>query len=113
MPIYEYQCDGCNAVFEVYQKVSDPAPASHSCGSDKVHRILSNTSFVLKGTGWYATDYADKSKKTDEGGSGKSHKKAETQSSSNADAKAASTTAASDKPKSGGDKPSGGGSAQT
>lgn len=68
MPIYEYQCDGCNAVFEVFQKVSDPAPASHACGSTQVHRILSNTSFVLKGTGWYATDYGDKSKKGDDAG---------------------------------------------
>ena len=57
MPIYEYECDGCHQVFEVRQKVSDAPPASHSCGSSEVRRILSATSFVLKGTGWYATDY--------------------------------------------------------
>jgi putative FmdB family regulatory protein len=70
MPIYEYQCDGCSQVFEVFQKVSDPAPAQHSCGSTQISRILSNTSFVLKGTGWYITDYARKGK----GGEGESGK---------------------------------------
>jgi len=60
MPIYEYECDGCHSVFEVRQKVSDPAPTEHSCGSKQVRRILSATSFVLKGTGWYATDYGNR-----------------------------------------------------
>lgn len=60
MPIYEYECDGCQSVFEVRQKVSDPAPQAHSCGSTQVRRILSATSFVLKGTGWYATDYGNR-----------------------------------------------------
>ena len=63
MPIYEYQCQGCGQVFEVLQKVSDLAPSQHSCGSTQVQRILSHTSFVLKGTGWYVTDYPDASKK--------------------------------------------------
>jgi putative FmdB family regulatory protein len=60
MPIYEYECDACHEVFEVRQKLSDPPPTSHSCGSTQVHRILSATSFVLKGTGWYATDYGNR-----------------------------------------------------
>ena len=61
MPIYEYQCDGCQEVFEVRQRMTDPAPERHACGSTKVHRVLSATSFVLKGTGWYATDYGNRS----------------------------------------------------
>jgi len=60
MPIYEYECQGCGETFEVMQKVSDPAPESHSCGATEVRRVLSQTSFVLKGTGWYLTDYARK-----------------------------------------------------
>ncbi len=60
MPIYEYQCDGCEQVFEVFQKHTDPPPARHACGSAQVRRVLSNTSFVLKGTGWYATDYGNR-----------------------------------------------------
>jgi putative FmdB family regulatory protein len=100
MPIYEYQCDGCNAVFEVFQKVSDPAPTTHACGSEKVHRILSNTSFVLKGTGWYATDYADKPKKTDDAAGGKAQKKTDTNASSgNSGEKGGGQTSANAAPK--------------
>lgn len=68
MPIYEYQCDGCGEVFEVRQRISDPPPAAHACGSAALHRVLSATSFVLKGTGWYATDYGNRSSPPKEGG---------------------------------------------
>ena len=107
MPIYEYQCDGCSEVFEVFQKVSDPAPTQHSCGSTAVHRVLSNTSFVLKGSGWYITDYGRKSQGNEGGSSGggaKAAKKdggeAESKSNSASDAKKASgdDTAKSSKP---------------
>jgi len=67
MPIYEYECDDCHEVFEVRQKMSDPPPAGHACGSQRVHRVLSATTFVLKGTGWYKTDYADKSRPSGDG----------------------------------------------
>lgn len=70
MPIYEYQCDGCGEVFEVRQRISDPPPAAHACGSVALHRVLSATSFVLKGTGWYATDYGNRSSPPKEGGEG-------------------------------------------
>jgi putative FmdB family regulatory protein len=70
MPIYEYECEGCGAVFEVLQKNGDPAPVPHSCGSSNVKKRLSNTSFVLKGTGWYATDYASKPPSSNKGGEG-------------------------------------------
>ena len=65
MPIYEYECDGCGETFAVRQKMSDPAPSEHACGSHSVRRVLSATSFVLKGTGWYKTDYADKPRPTE------------------------------------------------
>jgi len=64
MPIYEYECQKCGDVFEVMQKISDPAPKSHSCGSRRVKRVMSQSSFVLKGSGWYVTDYGRK----DQGG---------------------------------------------
>lgn len=78
MPIYEYQCEKCGEVFEVFQKVSDPAPKSHTCGSRKIKRLMSQTSFVLKGTGWYVTDYGRK----DQGGKEKSRSKGRDSSSS-------------------------------
>lgn len=59
MPIYEYCCNECEQVFEEWQRNHDdvdvPCPV---CGGQS-HRIISNTSFVLKGSGWYVTDYAD------------------------------------------------------
>jgi putative FmdB family regulatory protein len=57
MPIYEYKCDKCG-VFEVTQRITErPLKKCPTCKS-KVERIISSTSFVLKGSGWYATDYA-------------------------------------------------------
>ena len=62
MPIYEYECSNCNRVEEALQKFSDkPLTRCKHC-SGKLHRLVSHTSFRLKGTGWYVTDYADKSR---------------------------------------------------
>ena len=61
MPIYEYRCDGCGKVFEEVQKMSDPPLKKHTaCGSKKVKKLISATSFQLKGEGWYVTDYKKK-----------------------------------------------------
>jgi putative FmdB family regulatory protein len=61
MPIYEYRCAECHAEFEVWQKMSDkPVHKCEKCGSRKVSKLISQTSFQLKGTGWYVTDYAKK-----------------------------------------------------
>jgi putative FmdB family regulatory protein len=57
MPIYEYQCERCG-VFEEMQRITDPALAKCPTCRRKVRRLISNTSFQLKGTGWYVTDYA-------------------------------------------------------
>lgn len=66
MPIYEYKCDGCGAIVEALQKFSDEplTTCSHCQGSLK--KLISQSSFHLKGSGWYVTDYADKSKTTSE-----------------------------------------------
>lgn len=57
MPIYEYKCTKCGKEFEVLQRSFDvdEAPCEY-CGAPG-KRFMSNTSFVLKGTGWYVTDY--------------------------------------------------------
>lgn len=61
MPIYEYRCAECKAEFEVWQKISEkPIPKCEKCGSRKIAKLISQTSFQLKGTGWYVTDYARK-----------------------------------------------------
>jgi putative FmdB family regulatory protein len=59
MPIYEYQCQKCGT-FETTQKITDKALAKCPTCKGKVKKLISNTSFQLKGTGWYVTDYARK-----------------------------------------------------
>lgn len=84
MPIYEYRCDQCGHQFEVIQKFSDdPLQVCEQC-QGHLSKLISQTSFQLKGSGWYITDYARKA------GSNAPAKetKAETKS---ADASAAST----------------------
>ncbi|MDP7039352.1 MAG: zinc ribbon domain-containing protein [Myxococcota bacterium] len=63
MPIFEYQCKKCEQITEVLQKADDPKPACESCGSKSTFKVMSNTSFILKGGGWYITDYARKEQK--------------------------------------------------
>jgi putative FmdB family regulatory protein len=63
MPIYEYICRACGHEFEVMQKVSDdPLKKCPHCGRLKLQKMISNTSFQLKGEGWYVTDFRDKGK---------------------------------------------------
>ncbi len=62
MPIYEYECSKCGRVDEVIQKFSDkPLTKCKHC-SGKLHKLISHSSFHLKGTGWYVTDYPNKSR---------------------------------------------------
>lgn len=63
MPIYEYQCTHCGEKTELLQKVTDPKPnACPHCERDTLQKIVSSTSFQLKGSGWYVTDFRDKNK---------------------------------------------------
>lgn len=72
MPTYEYRCDACEDEFEVEKRMSDPVQAPcPSCGSARTHRLISHSSFVLKGSGWYVTDYARKNGGNGTGGPGK------------------------------------------
>ena len=88
MPIYEYHCDDCGQEFEVMQKITEePLGTCKVCGG-RVHRLISRNGFVLKGKGWYATDYgkgrSNGSSSTDIGAKSESSK---TQSSSSESAK--------------------------
>ena len=68
MPIYEYRCQKCGE-FEVTQKITDtPLKKCPTCRS-KVTKLISHTSFRLKGSGWYVTDYGRGGKAGKEGGS--------------------------------------------
>src|SRR5437868_5931400 len=72
MPLYEYQCSKCDKVFEVIEKFADaPLTVHEGCGGH-VERLLSAPAFQLKGTGWYATDYAKSGAKPTPGSESKS-----------------------------------------
>ena len=60
MPIYEYQCGKCGSQKELMQRISEATiPKCDACKS-RMKRLISQSSFHLKGTGWYVTDYASK-----------------------------------------------------
>lgn len=61
MPFYEYECTKCNHHTEIFQKISDkPVSKCEKC-KGRMKRLISQSSFHLKGAGWYVTDYASKS----------------------------------------------------
>ncbi|MCX8042420.1 MAG: zinc ribbon domain-containing protein [Thermodesulfobacteriaceae bacterium] len=63
MPIYEYECKSCKTKLEVWQKITEePLKTCQGCGGELI-KLISESGFILKGTGWYVTDYARKEKK--------------------------------------------------
>ena len=79
MPVYEYECQRCGT-FETTQRITDEPLSKCPACKGKVKKLISNTSFQLKGTGWYITDYARKGKdapKTENGASSSSESKNE------------------------------------
>ena len=69
MPIYEYECEKCSATFETMQSVSaKPLKTCQGLGCNdkdngKVHRMVSASGFILKGSGWYTSDYPSEARK--------------------------------------------------
>jgi putative FmdB family regulatory protein len=57
MPIYEYECENCGKIVEAYQRFSEkPLKKCEYCAG-RLNRLISQSTFHLKGTGWYVTDY--------------------------------------------------------
>ena len=69
MPIYEYECDKCGATFEAIQAISaKPLKTCNGLGCEdkdngKVHRLVSTSGFILKGSGWYTSEYPSDARK--------------------------------------------------
>ena len=65
MPIYEYECEKCRTTFEAMQAIS--ARPLKNCNKSnckgKVHRLVSASGFILKGSGWYTSDYPSEARK--------------------------------------------------
>ena len=96
MPIYEYDCQKCGT-FETTQKITDKPLAKCPTCKGKVKKLISNTSFQLKGTGWYVTDYARKGKSNGEGNGSKSSSSESKSKRSKSDAKSESSPSKSEK----------------
>jgi putative FmdB family regulatory protein len=84
MPVYEYICKGCEHEFEREQRITDkPIRKCPRCGAMKAKRLISRTSFVLKGGGWYSDLYSSTGKKSDKtDGSAESGSQSESKPSS-------------------------------
>ena len=66
MPIYEYKCDECGAIFENFQKITDKdLDICQSCKNSGIKKLISSSGFRLKGSGWYETDFKGKKVKED------------------------------------------------
>ena len=101
MPIYEYQCQKCGT-FEVTQRITEKPLGKCPTCKGKVKKLISNTSFQLKGTGWYVTDYArkDNNKEAGKGENGakpSAESKIDSKSDSKGESKAESSSSGSAK----------------
>jgi len=102
VPTYEYQCEKCQRVFEVRQRITEPALSTCDVCGGRVKRLLSPAPFILKGEGWYVTDYpsdarkkAKEAEKSTSNGAGDKGEKPAADKAPAADKSAASTTSTS------------------
>lgn len=63
MPIYEYQCDTCGSQRELILKHGEVARPTCTACRKRMRRVISKTAFILKGSGWYVTDYPSDARK--------------------------------------------------
>jgi putative FmdB family regulatory protein len=99
MPIYEYECTACSQITEAVQRFSDPPLTECSRCHGQMRKLISKSTFHLKGSGWYVTDYSGKNQSTAANGSSSTttqkdsseSPKAETKSCSSADCSSTNT----------------------
>ena len=63
MPIYEYECDHCNEIFEIFHKIDEDCKVVCPKCLGPAKKLISATNFILKGSGFYVNDYPSKSRK--------------------------------------------------
>jgi len=103
MPVYEYQCQSCGAHLERMQRFSDPLLTTcPQCGGE-LKKLLSLSSFQLKGSGWYVTDY--KGKNPANGNGNGSHGEVKTDAAAETKPEAKTETATETKPAAPAEKP--------
>ena len=95
MPYYEYKCENCGREYELFQRITDPVAKKCKFCQGPIRKLISRTTFHLKGGGWYVTDYGGKTAPPAEAKESSSDKSVS--SSSTSDAKdSASTTKKAD-----------------
>lgn len=62
MPIYEYQCQKCNEIFEIFHKIDEECNAACPKCLGQAKKLISATNFILKGSGFYVNDYPSKNR---------------------------------------------------
>jgi putative FmdB family regulatory protein len=93
VPTYDYQCDKCGRTFELWQRISEAPITTHEVCGGPVRRLLSPAPFILKGGGWYVTDYPSESRKK----AAESEKKASSGEQSSTPATASTTNPGTEK----------------
>jgi len=62
MPIYEYECNQCKEVFEIFHKIDEDCKVACPKCLGPARKLISATNFVLKGSGFYVNDYPSKTR---------------------------------------------------
>ena len=103
MPIYEYACKKCDGEFEVSQRITDEPlkryPCPHCGKRTAVTKLISRSSFHLKGSGWYMTDYGKNGSKSSDSDDAKSSESKSSESKSSgtkSDTKSSSSSSTSE-----------------
>jgi putative FmdB family regulatory protein len=110
MPTYEYLCEKCEHEFEREQRISDPpVKTCPKCRSRRVKKLISRTSFVLKGGGWYSDLYASPKGDSKKDGDSESSSASSDSSTTQSDKKSSSDSSDSGDSGDSGDKSDKGG----
>ena len=96
MPIYEYACKKCDGEFEVSQRITDEPLKRYLCPHcskrTAVTKLISRSSFHLKGSGWYATDYGKNGAKSSDSDGTKDGESKNSEAKSDAKSSGSSST---------------------
>jgi len=64
MPTYEYQCEVCGHTFDKFQNITEnPLTECPECGGIVKRLISGGAGLIFKGSGFYHTDYKNKTAK--------------------------------------------------
>ena len=101
MPTYDYECDACGHLFELFQGINDPIKRKcPECKKLKLRRLFGTGAAILfKGSGFYETDYRSDSYKSDakKASSAEKKSKSDASSSNKSDSKSSSSDNSSGK----------------